>query len=59
MNIRYSKPGQFNIDFNASDLDKAKKSKGRYPIEFKIIDPDQPETQYPKKKIEDYKMYFA
>jgi hypothetical protein len=52
MNQRFSKQGQFNIDFNASDLDKARKSKGRYPIEFKIV---EPETK--KKNLQ--KNYYA
>jgi len=50
MNQRYSKKGQFNIDFNASDLDKARKQKGRYEIEFRIVEPGK-ETKRDKKLL--------
>ena len=39
MNQRYSKQGQFNIDFSSEDIGKARKDKGRYPIEWKIVEP--------------------
>jgi len=56
MNQRYSKKGQFNIDFYINDLDKERTKKGRFPIEFKIVEPGKSET---KKKPEDYKRYYA
>ena len=38
MNKRYDKKGEYNIDFHASDFDKAKKGRGRFQVEFKVID---------------------
>ena len=38
MNERYNQKGKFNIDFNPKDITPKQRKKGRYPIEFKIID---------------------
>jgi len=38
MNERYNQKGKFNIDFNPKDITPEQRKKGRYPIEFKIID---------------------
>lgn len=51
MNLRYSKKGQFNIDFHPADLTPEQKKKGRYGIEFRIVEPK------PKKKKT--KRYYA
>lgn len=37
MNQRYNKKGKFNIDFLETDLDKETKSKGRFPINWRIV----------------------
>jgi len=40
MNQRYNKQGQFNIDFSSEDVGQERKNKGRYPIEWKIVEPN-------------------
>jgi len=40
MNQRYNKKGQFNIDFSSEDIGKERKDKGRYPIQWKIVEPE-------------------
>ena len=37
MNERYNQKGKFNIDFHPSDLPKDMQTKGRFPLEFKIV----------------------
>lgn len=58
MNKRYDKEGQYNIDFNPADLTKEQKSRGRYPIEFKVVEPNKP-TEQPKKRIKLLEKYYA
>jgi len=37
MHLRYDKPGMFNIDFYAGDMDAARRRKGRFDLEFRAI----------------------
>ena len=56
MNVRYNKQGQFNIDFSSEDIGKERKDRGRYEIEFKIV---EPEKTIKFNKTKDDKRYFA
>ena len=56
MNERYSKKGQFNIDFHPDDITPEQRKKGRYKIEFKIVDPDKKEKPV---RSPNNKRYFA
>ena len=39
MNERYNAKGKFNIDFHPKDFGEARIKKGRFPIEFKFVNP--------------------
>jgi len=56
MNERYSKKGQFNIDFHPDDITPEQRKRGRYKIEFKIVDPDKKEKPV---RSPNNKRYFA
>ena len=40
MSLRYSKKGQFNIDFHPDDLTEKQQNSGRFKIEWKIVEPE-------------------
>lgn len=56
MNPRYNKKGKFNIDFNASDLDKTRKNEGRFPLRWMVVEPEREAEPRPKKPP---RLYYA
>jgi hypothetical protein len=61
MNLKYSKKGQFNIDFHPQDSDEAQKKTGRFKIEFKLVEPNGRNEEKPpvKQKNRNQSKYYA